>query len=71
MKMFLSLHAMERIYDRNINIEFLKKTVKNPDFIENIGNRIKVKKKSDNKSLVVIYIIRNHRYVIITAYYEN
>jgi hypothetical protein len=71
MEMFLSLHAMERIYDRNINIEFLKKTVKNPDFIENIGNRIKVKKKSDNKSLVVIYIIRNHRYVIITAYYEN
>lgn len=63
-----------RLYERNIDIDHIKRTIKSPDekYVDHEG--IKVRKKIGKKTLTVVYSSEKWRdqpdtYIIITAYY--
>lgn len=69
-------HAQERIQERNINIDHIKKAISEPDFTKNVSDgRVRVTKKIDKKRAIeVIYckekaVKKSNDYLVITAYY--
>jgi len=68
-------HFQERMLERGINIDHLKKAIKNPDSSKNVfEGRVEVTKKVEGKTIKVIYYKegfrdRKNEYIIITAYY--
>ncbi len=75
MKLKFPIHCQSRISERNINIDHIKKAIKDPDSkVDAFEGRIKVQKKIDSKVIKVVYSKDRFRdkkeeYLIITAYY--
>ncbi len=73
MKIDVSLHAEYRLIARGIDIDNVKKVIRDPSQStpQNDG-RIKATKKLENgRILSIIYIKQKTNFVIITGYYEN
>ncbi|HEY4498958.1 MAG TPA: DUF4258 domain-containing protein [Candidatus Paceibacterota bacterium] len=75
MNLKFSLHFQQAIIERGINIDYLKKTIKNPDAVRvSFAGRMVARKAVGGKMLEVVYVkgvtpdTRNE-YRIITAYY--
>jgi|CXWL01.1.fsa_nt_gi hypothetical protein len=70
-------HFQDRIQDRNINIDHLKKAIREPDSRENVfDGKLKVIKKIGDKHITVIYYKdgfrdRKNDYFVVTAYYSD
>ncbi|MEK7145468.1 MAG: DUF4258 domain-containing protein [Patescibacteria group bacterium] len=75
MNLKFSIHFQQAIVERNISIDHLKKTIKNPDTLrQSFGDRMIAAKAINDKVLEVVYIKRvipkvKSEFVIITAYY--
>jgi len=75
MNLKFSIHFQQAIVERNISIDHLKKTIRNPDTSrQSFGGRMVVTKVVDDKILEVVYIEKvmpkgKKEYQIITAYY--
>lgn len=69
MKLKLTHHAQFRLNERGISIEKIKQTINQPDFLELLDEKIRVKKDFGDKILVVIYIKSGKEFVIISSYY--
>lgn len=71
MKLSFSIHFQQAIIEREINIDHLKKTIREPDkSYATFGGRIVVQKVVGGKTLEVVYIRGGkNEYRIITAYY--
>ena len=75
MNLKFSIHFQQAIIERNINIDHLKKTIKNPDILrQSFGGRTIATKTIDDKVLEVVYIEKvmqkgKSEFQIITAYY--
>ena len=71
-----SIHAQVRVEERGIEIDHIKKAIRNPDFTRHqFEGRILVGKKIDKKRTIeVVYckessLKKTSDYLIITAYY--
>lgn len=68
-------HFQSRIPERNINIDHIKKAIREPDTKQDaFEGRIKVQKKIGDRIIKVVYFKnalgnRKEEYIIITAYY--
>lgn len=71
MKLSFSIHFQQAIIERNISIDHLKKTIREPDkSYDTFGERTVAKKKVSGKTLEVVYKrVDKNEYRIITAYY--
>lgn len=75
MNLKFSIHFQQAIVERNISIDHLKKTIRNPDTLrQSFGGRMVATKVVDDKVLEVVYIESvmpkdKKDYQIITAYY--
>ncbi|OHA25848.1 MAG: hypothetical protein A3C06_03300 [Candidatus Taylorbacteria bacterium RIFCSPHIGHO2_02_FULL_46_13] len=75
MKLKFSIHFQQAIIERNINIDHLKKVIRNPDeSYASFGGRSVARKAVSGKILEVVYIQgatsdTKNEYRIITAYY--
>ena len=75
MKLLFPSHFQLRMMERGIDIDHVKRTIKNPDFTEpTFKGRILARKKIDEKRVLeVIYYMQGFKGannpVIITAYY--
>lgn len=72
----LTVHFQGRMPERNINIDHVKRAVESPDEKKGDPQGIKVIKRIDGKTIVVVYSDekfkdRQAEYLIITAYYIN
>lgn len=68
MKIRISIHAQIRSMERGIDIDKIKKVIKEPDFSEKqFENRIKVNKVIDGRNITVIYTKNKNEFVIITT----
>jgi hypothetical protein len=70
----LTVHVQARIYERNIEIDHIKRAIEAPDEKKPDSEGVKVKKKVGEKTIVVIYCEEKFRdkhgqFLIITAYY--
>ena len=76
-KLLFPTHFQVRMLERGIDVDHVKKAVKNPDFTETVfQGRTRVRKAIDtNRSIEVIYYRQGFKgandYVIITAYYTS
>lgn len=68
-------HCQSRILERGINIEHIKKAIREPDSKKNVfEGKIQVNKKVGSKVIEVIYCKgslrgKKEEYIVITAYY--
>lgn len=71
MRLSFSIHFQQAIIERDINIDHLKKTIREPDKSHStFGGRTVSQKVVDGKTLEVVYIRGGkNEYRIITAYY--
>lgn len=75
MKLRMSKHFEDRVQDRGLNIDHVKKAIKEPDNKENIREgRFKVEKKIEGKTIRVVYYKEGFRdkknhFILVTAYY--
>lgn len=75
MNLKFPLHFQDRMFQRQIDVDHVKKAIRSPDTKENsFEGRIKITKKIDHRTITVIYfkegfIDRKNDYIIITAYY--
>jgi len=75
MNLKFSIHFQQAIIERNISIDHLKKTVRNPDTLrQSFGGRMVATKTINDRVLEVVYIERvmpknKREFQIITAYY--
>lgn len=75
-KLLLTHHFQYRMLERGIELDHVKKAVKDPDFTETtFQDRIMVRKQIDeNRVIEVIYYRQGFKgandYVIVTAYYK-
>jgi hypothetical protein len=75
MNLKFSIHFQQAIIERNIDIDDLKKAIRNPDASHvSFGGRIVAQKKVNDKILEVVYVQSvasnmKNEYRIITAYY--
>ncbi len=68
MKLRVSVHAQIRLAERGIDIEQVKRVIKNPDNIVNeFEGRVKVSKILNDRKVTVIYTKEQNVFVIITA----
>ena len=77
MKLKLPIHIQDRIQKRDLQIDHIKKAIREPDFKETVFNgRTRVRKKIDDKKAIeVIYCKEGFRdtpnqFLVITAYYQ-
>ncbi|MHB8256614.1 MAG: DUF4258 domain-containing protein [Acidiferrobacterales bacterium] len=77
MKLKFPLHFQDRMLERGIQVDHVKKAITNPDSKKKVfEGRLKVRKEIGSKTIVVVYYKdafrdRKNEYIIITAYYEN
>lgn len=70
-------HAQDMLQYRNINVDDLKKAIRDPDFTKPLDDgRLKVcKQVGEGKAITVVYYKESTKgtndYLIITAYYKN
>ena len=75
MKLLFPKHFQYRMVERGIDIDHIKRAIKNPDFTEAVfKGRILVRKEIDEKRIIeVIYFMQGFKDandpIIITAYY--
>ena len=75
MNLKFSIHFQQAIIERNISVDHLKKTIRNPDIVrQSFNGRMIATKAVDDKVLEVVYIERamtknKSEFQIITAYY--
>ena len=73
MKLEFPIHFQQRLIERNIDIDHIKKAIKKPDTTKGIfGGRFVSVKKIDKRTIKVVYSPvkgKKDTYVIITAYY--
>lgn len=71
----LTSHFQLRMVERGINIDHVKRAIKDPDIIENaFDEKLKATKEIDGKTIQVIYYREGFKsketnYIVITAYY--
>ncbi|HCR52313.1 TPA: hypothetical protein DIV48_01525 [Candidatus Kaiserbacteria bacterium] len=74
-KLRLTNHFQVRMQERNIQIEHVKKAIRDPDLKEAVfEGRTRVRKKIGSKTIVVVYWKdgfrdKSNEYIISTAYY--
>ncbi|MCX6715689.1 MAG: DUF4258 domain-containing protein [Candidatus Taylorbacteria bacterium] len=73
-KLKLTVHVQARLYERNIDIDHVKKAIEKPDEIRHDQYGSRVKKKIGEKMIVVVYSNEKFRdqpslFLIVTAYY--
>jgi hypothetical protein len=71
MNLKFSIHFQQKIIERGISIDHLKKVIKNSDEVYiSFGNRTVARKVVDGRILEVVYVkgLKNE-YRILTAYY--
>ncbi len=73
-KLKLTVHVQARLYERNIDIDHIKRAIESPDEKYPDQKGVKVRKKIGGKIITVIYSSERWRdqpntYLIITAYY--
>ena len=73
-----SRHFQDRMQDRSLDFDHVKKAIRNPDTKKKIAdsNKIKVTKKIDSKRIIEVVYYKDEfktnkedTYVLITAYY--
>lgn len=71
MNLRFSIHFQQKIIERGVNIDQLKKVIRNPDkFYVSFGGRIVARKVEDDRILEIVYIKGSkNEYIILTAYY--
>lgn len=70
MKFVFTKHAINRLYDRNLNKETAIYCIKNADFKKiRFGNEIEATKQINNQRLKVVYIQTKNIIKIITIYW--
>lgn len=71
MKLSFSIHFQQGVFERNINIDHLKKAIREPDdSYSTFGGRTISRKSVDGRILEVVYTRGGrNEYRIITAYY--
>jgi len=62
-------HARDRMRERRILKQDIKKIIANPDKIQRENNRIIVSGKINKEKLEIVYIIENKKKIILTCYY--
>jgi hypothetical protein len=73
----LSVHVQARFYERNIDIDHVKRAIESPDDKKEDNQATKVRKRVGEKTITVLYSgemspQNNYtEYLIITAYYVN
>ena len=55
MRLKLTVHAQERIFERHVDIDHIKQTIYSPDMEKHGLQGIKATKKIGQKTLVVVY----------------
>jgi hypothetical protein len=55
--------------ERGILRKDVEEAISNPDKIQRENNRIVVSKKIDERKIEVVYVVENHKKVILTCYY--
>ncbi|MCX6818641.1 MAG: DUF4258 domain-containing protein [Candidatus Aenigmarchaeota archaeon] len=70
MKIIYTDHAKDRITERFIKKEWVRKALKNPDRLIDIeyGRKQAIKKINGNK-ISVVYVEENHDMIVITVYW--
>jgi hypothetical protein len=70
MKLRFPIHFQNRMSERGIDIDHIKKAISKPDSKRNVfQGRILVSKKINGKIMEVVYYVNSNEYIIITAYY--
>jgi hypothetical protein len=71
MNLKFSIHFEQRLIERGISIDHVKKAIREPDEISSgFGGKIVVSKKIGDKTIKVVYSESSGKqYLIITAYY--
>jgi hypothetical protein len=75
MRLKIPLHFQDRMQDRELSFDDVKKAIRNPDSKEVVfGGRIRVTKTIGDRKIRVVYCVEGFRdtsgqYVLITAYY--
>jgi len=68
MKVRISTHAQIRIIERDIDLDKIKKVIREPDSSSaEFGGRVRVSKIVENRNITVIYTKDKNVFVIITA----
>ncbi len=63
-------HAKDRMEERGILREEIRKVIENPDYIfRESDGRVIVRKKSGVKEIEIVYIIENSKKIILTCYF--
>ncbi|MEK7390516.1 MAG: DUF4258 domain-containing protein [Patescibacteria group bacterium] len=77
MKFRMSTHFKTRFGEREVNFDLVKKTIRNPDYRENMPDgKTKATKKIDSEIVEVVYCKnpfknKQQEYILITVYYKN
>lgn len=75
MKFKFPPHFQTRMHERGINIDHVKKAIRESDVTEKVGNgRTRLRKKVNGKTIEVTYYKeafrdKKNEYVVVTAYY--
>jgi hypothetical protein len=76
MKLKMTVHFQARLGERNIDIDHVKQTIRNPDSKEIVfDGKVKVTKEIDGKVIEVVYFKeafkdKEDEYLLVTAYYR-
>lgn len=70
-RVILTTHAKYRLFNRKISLSRIKKVLKDGYFIKKDSNGTISKrlKFEDGKTLQVVYLIKENKFIIITFYY--
>ena len=66
MKLILTKHAKQRMFERDINIHEIKDAIEFPDYTIVKGNKIEAYKKLKDKNLKIVYTKKDKLIKIIT-----
>jgi len=66
-----SLHALERMRQREISKELIVQCIQNPDKSEELKEVYRCIKRINNKVIIVVYKRENDKFIVVTAYLSS
>ena len=70
MKVILTSHTKQRMFERGITLSQIRETTELPDYTINKGDKIEAYKKINNRTLKVVYVDKGKFIKIITVIWK-
>jgi len=67
MKILLTIHAKQRMFERGIKLKEIRETIEFPDYTIAKGNKIEAHKEVNSKSIKIVYSKQSKFIKIITV----